>query len=411
LKKAFNSLPKDTSPGYPLNLKFKNKGEAKYEAQAWAQNIINMLKWESVEHVLSKAPPCYAAARRAVQKQGADKSRLVWAYPQAVSLIENIYAQPLMEELRKTELFGWSINYLNSDGAMLYRNMRGVRLNQNTTRFGLDWTSYDSRVQSKAIRWAFSLLRSLLHLDKHHRKVFKFVEEYFINTPLLYRRRMYRKSSGVPSGSTFTQMIDSLVNMYIHTDLILSVSLNKRTTWDEIYDYSNFLGDDSIVRLTFCLDRSQVKRMIQLALDHHDMELSIKKSWFIYSDVQLMFDEDNDPDLVIHYLGKQILSPLDIEADYEKVVAAAKLPERPDKGPESALTRLIGLAWSSGTSRKIFTFLRGQFANIVKLYPRARPAPFTPADRRWLSLVTRDTHDLLRFPSWQELLSRYAKGR
>jgi len=413
-KNAVNFLPSDTSPGYPLNMSFRNKKDAKVDALKWASAIRKALKHQTVHEVMQQVPPCYAAARRATQRQGADKSRLIWAYPMCLQIIEETFAQPLTEELRKTDLFGWSINYLNSDAAKIFNALSTVDINRPSVRFGLDWTNYDARVQSIAIRWAFSVLRGMLSLDKQKAKEFKLVEEYFLNTPLLYRRRMYRKSSGVPSGSCFTQIIDSLVNMYIHTDLILSVSKLDRSQhkYDDIFRYSNYLGDDSVVRLWFGLDRSQLAQMEQLALVNHNMILSVTKSWYIYHDSDLFRDHEDriSENTYIHYLGKTIMSPLDVVADYDKVVAAAKLPEKPDRGPDAALTRLIGLAWSSGTSRKIFTFLQAQYVRICEYYPGVRPAPFSASERRMLSQVTHDNVDL-RFPTFNELVERYARGR
>jgi len=414
LHKAYDSLPKDTSPGFPLRDLYSNKREAKVPAIKWAHYLRNALRHDDVRSVLDLVPPCQAVARRAIQRQGVNKSRLIWAYPMSMSLIEATFSKPLYDILYQTNLFGWSVEYLSSGASRLYDEMWGLRCHGNSIRFGLDWEKFDAHVQARAINWAFSVLKRMLDLDFDQAKQFELVREYFLNTPLMYRKRCYRKVQGVPSGSGFTQIIDSLVNMYIHTDLILSVSINESRikTWDQIYSYANFLGDDSIIRLKFGLDRGQFNEMLRLSSLHHNQTCSTKKSWAIWSDVISLLDED-DPDRkfgTINYLGKTIVNPLHVIADLEKVKAAALLPENADKGPEDALTRLIGLAWSSGTSRQAHEFLLGQYNYILGKHPGVRPRPFKAEERRWLALIT--TENLpLHFPTFRELCDRYALGR
>jgi len=82
-----------------------------------------------------------------------------------------------------------------------------------------DATRADCAPSVAMIEWAFDILEDWLEMDDDDRKLWKFVKYYFINTPLLMPDGwIWKKKGKVPSGSGFTQMMQSILNTYVVTN-------------------------------------------------------------------------------------------------------------------------------------------------------------------------------------------------
>lgn len=88
---------------------------------------------------------------------------------------------------------------------------------QGGTCYCIDFSKFDSSVCSFLVHTAWTILAELMHFPtKLDRLVFDFCYSLFMNTPLVMPDgRLYVVSSGVTSGSYFTQIIDSIVNMIV----------------------------------------------------------------------------------------------------------------------------------------------------------------------------------------------------
>jgi hypothetical protein len=93
----------------------------------------------------------------------------------------------------------------------------GVRIDSTIARkkyqLAVDFSGFDATVNRKLIKMAFSVLRSHFELTESEQQVWSLVESEFINTKFLMPDGKIRyKEGGVPSGSYFTQLIDSIVS-------------------------------------------------------------------------------------------------------------------------------------------------------------------------------------------------------
>lgn len=154
-------------------------------------------------------PPC-VAYHRVQHGASGPKTRLVWGYPLSMTILEAMFARPLIEK------------FLLQRGAMAFGlrkheiAARLVPIVNMPIRYGIDFSGFDSSISVSLIKMAFSILRTHFpKLEGQYARAWRLVENYFINTPIIMPDGdVYRKRRGVPSGSYFTQMIDSIVNFF-----------------------------------------------------------------------------------------------------------------------------------------------------------------------------------------------------
>ena len=189
-----------------------------------------------------KAPEACIAFKRT---QFNDKTRLVWGYPYAMTIIEGLIAYPLLQEFKG----GWSPMAFSMTSCDLGAKLR-VASYQKKYAYSIDMSSFDSSISADLIRVAFNILRSWYDLDSIEpitgqtvRDIFKLVERYFINTPIVMpNSSLYLgKAHGVPSGSFFTQLIDSIVNTVVAGTLSSHFALHVHAK--DIF----VLGDDLLM--------------------------------------------------------------------------------------------------------------------------------------------------------------------
>lgn len=165
-----------------------------------------------------KAPaPCLAGVRTQRKK----KTRLVWMYPLEMTMIEACVARPLINYFSSTEGVMTFGQFSHEIGSRLRRSASSTRFH-----YSIDYSQFDSCVSPLLIHYAFNAFRSWFDLeDKILENVtvgqaFDVIERYFITTPIVMPKAMAKfpvmvtgKVGGVPSGSYFTQLVDSFANV------------------------------------------------------------------------------------------------------------------------------------------------------------------------------------------------------
>ena len=197
-----------------------------------AKSLVYSLDREEQIRSGIKAPnPCVAYKR--TQKN--NKTRLVWGYPLEMTIMEARFARskhtsPMAFGLTKVAL-----------GARIHRNFE----DQPGTTVCLDFSKFDSTISQTMIRQAFRILGTWFTDEDKRKYGWKTVIEYFIHTPIVMPDgHLYTgKNHGVPSGSYFTQIIDSIVNVAMMYALQYSCGMQFRA------ESLLVLGDDVIVQL------------------------------------------------------------------------------------------------------------------------------------------------------------------
>lgn len=203
-----------------------------------AKSLVYSLDREEQIRSGIKAPnPCVAYKR--TQKN--NKTRLVWGYPLEMTIMEARFARSLIDHFKKhTSPMAFGLTKV-ALGARIHRNFE----DQPGTTVCLDFSKFDSTISQTMIRQAFRILGTWFTEEDKTKYGWKTVIEYFIHTPIVMPDgHLYTgKNHGVPSGSYFTQIIDSIVNVAMMYALQYSCGMQFRS------ESLLVLGDDVIVQL------------------------------------------------------------------------------------------------------------------------------------------------------------------
>lgn len=113
----------------------------------------------------------------------------------------------------------------------------------------IDYSSYDQTISSWLIEDAFMLLREMFDLDSYHQSLWDIVVHDFIHKDFILSEGDLHSDRGVPSGSMFTQIIDTVVNWIV----INTYAVSKGSFCDMIA-----MGDDNLI---FSRDRIEMSEL------------------------------------------------------------------------------------------------------------------------------------------------------
>lgn len=300
---------------------FTTKGEA------FERDYARMNRWISGQ----KAPDpctCYHRVQHGVE---GPKNRMVWGYPQSVTIAEAAFARPLIEHFKG----------VRNPMAMGRRRVKvAAKLAQIQNcyyKYGLDFSKFDSSVSAKLVRMAFMILQNLLDLSESDLRAFLKVEGYFINTPILMPDgEIYKKKKGVPSGSYFTQMIDSIINYFVTQYVV--IKLHGEAIRD---DYICVLGDDSMFSYPKRLEKDDLVREFEAI----GMHLNPEKSEFSFGGRRM------------HFLGHEWKHGI-VDRDPVDIAKRIAFPEKPSKEKDGRIRsqdRMFAYVTDALSSHKVIS--------------------------------------------------------
>nr|UYL95492.1 MAG: RNA-dependent RNA polymerase [Zhangzhou Parti tick virus 3] len=243
-------MRRDTSAG--VTFMGKRKGEVMEEIYHEARWLGHRMK-QGGRHRFNpkdvRFPPCIAGQRGGMSDASDPKTRLVWVYPAEMLVVEGQYAPRMYHDYMADPLSPM----LNGKSAQKLYTEWCVGLREGELLYGLDFSSFDTKVPAWLIHVAFDILKQNVDFETWHgesvskrdrakwNNVWNGMVWYFINTPMLMPDgRMFRKYRGVPSGSWWTQMVDSVVNYILVSYLTECQGVEARGL--------RVLGDDSAFR-------------------------------------------------------------------------------------------------------------------------------------------------------------------
>nr|DAZ87743.1 TPA_asm: RdRp [Pseudoglobivirus] len=257
------NFPNSKSPGLP----YKTQGFATKREAIDAPGVLHDINvtWHHIGAGKAVELPdtcCYARAQICSREK--NKIRAVWGYPLSLYMEEGRFFYPILEHLATTESPKIAYGLEISTGGMSYIN--SMCKDSPFILMG-DWSKFDKTIPIWLIRDAFTILAQWIDFgqvrdsegkiwhvrkDRSHRRWKKMVD-YFCCTPVqLSDGKRFKKWGGVPSGSCFTNVIDSIVNMLVMRTCIYKLIGQLPT--DDVY-----LGDDSVIALPRYVSPTRLK--------------------------------------------------------------------------------------------------------------------------------------------------------
>jgi hypothetical protein len=201
------------------------------------------------------------------QEDGGDwaASRPIWMYPLRAKLVEGARQQPLEHAfVANYPRISWQ------DRDVIADTIQGLLGRRDGFVVGSDASRYDTSVSREIVRACFEAIGDAFD----ERRLFQWIERYFSESPIVVPVSKDRedpgtltlegRSGGVPSGSPFTSLIDSMAN------IVYSALCAQNYPYEDVI----CLGDDKV-------EWTPVDP-VTLAKRYHRVGISLKRMW-VYS--------------------------------------------------------------------------------------------------------------------------------
>jgi len=341
---------KTTSPGFPLRHDYRTKSEAL--ANPAVRNLIHK-RWDMIGRGAPiQLSPCEAFHRTVASENTKHKIRLTWGYPLEVTAEEARFFLPLFDRMKKeadSKDFYYGIGLETAKGG--HEHLRraasppgGVHI------FNSDISQFDQHVTDWIIRDTFSGLSSFFDFTRvrdsegrvwnvnprQTQRRWNALVSYFVKTKIrLPNGGTVQKFQGVPSGSMFTNLVDTIVNC---VQMRTTCRRHGLIIWKDYY-----YGDDStIFFLPPCL--LNIPSFAESLRTDFGAILSVIKS-------EYTVDING-----IHWLGYYARENQPTR-DLRFLVASSIFPEREVESPLDACARLLGQAYSTFHPTESIPFL------------------------------------------------------
>lgn len=254
-------------------------------------------------------------------------------------LLEGLFAYPLIHAFMHLNTF----YYIGVDpiiGVPTLIESLPVTIKQIIT---IDWSSFDASVQPYEIELAFKLIKSILIFpDKESELVFDYVTALFCQRKLAAPDgTLFMRIGGIPSGSYFTHIVDSIIN-WIRIKYLFKLHNHA------IYELKTH-GDDALVVPTTMI---------------HDFNPVINSAealgWFINREKSKLCGER----YLVEFLGRYSLGRENARETL-KSLRLALYPEYPVTDPQISLARLKAIDEDSGFRVSYFPSL---VVNMTMVY-------------------------------------------
>lgn len=259
-----DDISKNTSPGRYWKLKgCKTKKEVIEQHAHKLRVTCHKVKTGKIRDTNVFVTQVVVADAKEEYGGGEVKARVAWVYPIEVTSMENMFYAAFSD-------------YIPDDWVPTPASHHDLWCNANSRSF--DFSNFDASVSDTLIRIAFELLYNRMNFCSYQggaipksktslRRLWRFLVRYFIHTPYCISNdvdTIRQKHHGVPSGSMFTNLIDTIVSRLVLEYLHLVHGCEADTTT---------YGDDAHSRYCSCNQGDLETR----AMEDFGMKLKVEK--------------------------------------------------------------------------------------------------------------------------------------
>jgi hypothetical protein len=275
-----------------------------------------------LEDASNNSTPDIAFTRTQLVELPNTKVRNVFGEAFHYILLEGLTAEPLLDWFIAHDTF----YFIGDDPVISVPQTLSGSEDDDVTYLSIDWSQFDASVQPYEIDLAFDLLKTMLYFPyKESELVFDYCKQVFIKRKLLSPDgRMFMRFGGIPSGSYFTHMVDSIINWNRIRYLF--------ELFDIKYDFIRTHGDDGFIRITSLIENF-----------NHVVEHAATLGWFIQLDKCKLTRDISE----IEFLGRSSIIGAN-RRNRMKCLRLCLFPEYPVSNPQISIARLKSIHFDSG---------------------------------------------------------------
>ena len=203
------------------------------------------------------------------------------------------------------------------------------------------------------INLAFEIVRENLIFSSYYEELaFRYTIEHFIDTPILMPDgELWLAKTGVPSGSYFTQIIDSIINHIVITFCQLKTYGRHFNTY--------VLGDDSLFGVPYDLGYPRISEFAE-----HAKTLNFT----LHPDKTIIATRPDELDFLGH-----TARALRCDRDTITMLKLALFPEETVPSPDVSLSRVRGLTLDSAMNNwpllHLYEYMTSKYRGVVSHAP------------------------------------------
>jgi hypothetical protein len=160
------------------------------------------------------------------------KTRVVSMVDLRQIIAELMFAKPIQKYMSRVDWYAGGKDDFGISSIV-------TRCRVKYSRFlSIDYSSFDQTISSWLIKDAFEVLKCAFQMSEHEDDIFNLIVNDFIHKDFILSEGILHSDRGVPSGSMFTQIIDSIVNVLVVRTFFNSIHAEAEMT---------VMGDDNVI--------------------------------------------------------------------------------------------------------------------------------------------------------------------
>lgn len=257
---AFDSLPSNTGSSFPNFVRPKSKIKSLIVKQ------VHLFLRNPVMNILNY--PISINWRTQISHSLKLKFRQFYPFPVILATLEKTIFGRLFDHFEKHKSTPYCYANTFEDLAPRYLKWQEKRF-----IYSIDFESFDQLIPNELIETCIDFLARYIVLTDHDRKSLAFIVKYHLSCKIVTRLNnkctIFQKKRGLMSGSSLTNILGSMINLFmtLYLDKVYKLGIDPKSI--------SIMGDDII----FASDKDiSLSTLSTLYMKHFSMKISIDKS-------------------------------------------------------------------------------------------------------------------------------------